>query len=148
MQSATAKDNPTKTLTPAKDLKSSAGEIGWATLKINTNIHPDSACGRVTKPCPNNTDLMFKLTSTQDFTTYYDGKIRGSPDTIILKVPVAKEDKTDYAFFFDGPGTIPNEAAGYGYWGVGSTSVLRCDGQLSNGEVASCTVGIHYGYYG
>lgn len=119
---------------------------GSATLKINTNVYPDSACGSAVKPCPNNNDMWFDFHVWQGTTWYHNGNIDGSPDTIVLKVPVAKSGKTDYEFYFAGPPTLKKPNL-FGYWAPGDTSKFRCDGQLSDGQVASCTVNIHWGFY-
>lgn len=135
------KDNQNMT-----SLKAGAGESGTATLRINTNVYPDSACGSAVKPCPNNKDMWFDFHVFQGQTWYYNGNIDGSPDTIVLQVPVAKSGKTDYTFSFGGPQTLTKPNL-YGFWKPGDTSVKSCEGQLSDGQVSTCTVSIHWGFY-
>jgi hypothetical protein len=125
-------------------LKAGAGEIGSATLKINTNLYLDSS----NKPAPNNPDMYFRLLVSQGGTTYYDGAINGSPITMSLQLPVAKSGKTDYYFSFMGPAVLDKSTVwDNNYWKPGDTSVKTCTGQLSDGQVATCTVGIHWGWY-
>ena len=123
-------------------LKAGVGETGTATLKINTNLYLDSA----KRPAPNNKDMWFDFHVYQGNTWYYNGNIDGSPDTIVLQVPVAKSGKTDYSFSYGGP---PNwNVLPFNLWKPGDTSDFACKGQLSDGQVASCTVNIHWGWYG
>jgi hypothetical protein len=124
-------------------------EKGTATFKINTNVYPDSSCGGAVKPCPNNADMVFGLLTDQNkdgvYTEFYDGSFRGSPDTITLKVPVAKSGTTIYRLQFNGPAVI--DVKYVGMWKIGDTSVRQCNGLVTDGQVVYCTLNIHYGWY-
>jgi hypothetical protein len=123
---------------------------GYATLNINTNIYADSECGGSHKTCPDNKDMIFRLQSSQrlpGWVVFYKdtSDIRGSPDTITLKVPVAAKGKSDYSFKL--ANNFISTKVPLGYWAPGDESVKQCSGQLSVGDTATCTVSINWGWY-
>lgn len=128
-----------------------SGAIGSGTVKINTNIYPQSDCGRdfmsPKKYCPNNSDMVFRLLVQQGSTSFYDQRFNGSPNTIIIPVPVAVSGKTDYQAMFVSSNIIDRDSRENGYWGLGDESVKVCSGELENGATALCTLNMYWNWY-
>jgi hypothetical protein len=121
--------------------KSSLSSQGAATIKLKTDIVPDSDCGAwPKKSCPNNNQMGFKL--------YVDkaliNTISGSAD--IIDVPVTSG---SYGVYFGGPTAIKTTQSGSapGHWSYNApVSTSSCEGKISASQTVNCNLEIHYAW--
>jgi hypothetical protein len=123
------------------DSEAPSQTAGSATIKLKTDIVPDSDCGAwPKKSCPNNNQMGFKL--------YVDKTLRntitGSADIIDLPVTSGS-----YGVYFDGPTTIKTTQSGSapGHWSYNvPVSTSSCEGKISAGQTVNCNLEIHYAW--
>lgn len=133
-------------------------DLGTATMKIKTDVIPDSDCGAwPKKSCPNNKDMKFKVLiykSNESFSdfhmegVYYSNVITGSPETIVLPVTPLKSGSVSYSVILeDSSKTINPRHTSGGHWFL-NTKVTDwfCNGQISKGDTVQCHIVVHYAW--